>query len=446
MRKLFLYPEKLLKTLRSHDKTCLTSVQDLFIFIISVFLIVFIHNLNKQDEFFIPFPEKDLYELRGELTADSVKISTGKYIYSIAVKSAVSRKNITVFTPDKKIKIISRGENLDWGDSVRAELLEKIRPSMYAGSVGLQKKSEKFFYRARRAVKKRIDRKIDITGSENGLTLALLTGSRIDLMRDDVNKFRKSGCSHLLALSGMHLGIISFFFYCLIKPAAGVRTALVSVNIINVFYLFISGFSPSLLRACILSAVLSYTRLSCKKPPLSRSLFLTFLINVLITPGFISDLSFQYSYLALAGIVLYAKPFYRILLRWIPPFPAAAFSCSLSAQLFTAPLSAYTFGEIFPSGIIASVLITPVITLFMWTGLISLLLPAADILSPVYACLKYLNNIISVLIIKAVSFFSTFPPLSFNQVSFILLIIFNLSVMIVFTVPDPKLKMFKRYR
>ncbi len=93
---------------------------------------------------------------------------------------------------------------------------------------------------------------------------------------NDTAYFRKSGCSHLLALSGMHLGIISLFFFIIIKPVFGIKTAAAAVNIINIFYLIIAGFTPSLLRAAVLTAVLSAGRLINKKIPMHRALFLTF--------------------------------------------------------------------------------------------------------------------------------------------------------------------------
>ncbi len=379
------------------------------------------------------------------LYSDSVKLKTDRFIYPVCVRTAVSEKNITVIT-DRKFKIISKGENLNWGDSVRIKNLFKISDSLYKGNVILHAETTKPVLRLRKRIKDFIGRKIELTGSENGLSLALLTGSRDNLIRDDIVKFRKAGCAHLLALSGMHLGIISLFFYFLLKPLLGVRTALFAVNIINLSYLVVSGLSASLIRACILTAILSYAKARDIKIPLLRALFLTFIINVVISPHLADDLSFQYSYLALTGIVLYARPLYRIFLRFMPPLISAPLSCSVSAQLFTAPLSAYVFKEVFFSGIAASVLLTPLITVFMWSSLMGLFIPQTVIFSFIAAGLRGMNNFISSLIMNTASLFSVLPPLRINTVTFTLLIIFNLSVIIMLTAPSPGLKIFKRYR
>ena len=429
-----------------HDDAVKTYLRDILIIIISaVSVLCAVALLNRKTDFYIPFPSEDFKILEGRLAADAVKTGVSEYIYHVSAERMVSEKHITVFS-DSKIRIISKGDNLLWGDTVEAENLVKINDELYRGSVRHIGENGKLFFRLRRAVRENIEKRIKKSGSENGLSLALLTGSRNDLIRDDVLKFRRAGCSHLLALSGMHLGIISLFFYFLIKPLSGIKTAIISVNIINAAYLLISGFSPSLIRACILSAVLSSARLSSIKIPMHRALLLTFLINAFITPDNIRSLSFQYSYLALAGIVLFAKPFYRIMLRYMPPLLSAPLSCSVSAQLFTAPLSACVFGEVFPSGIIASVIVTPLITLFMWLSLIPVLLPCTECLSFVFSVFRLINNFLSEIIIYTVSFFSGFPGITFTGFLPAVLIIFDLSVIIVFTVPGAGLKYFKRYR
>ena len=428
------------------DNTFKTYLKDLIIILISVLSVLSgEYFLNRKPGFYIPFPSEDFKVLEGKLESDSVKKGVSEYIYHICAEKIISGKNITVFS-ESKIRVISSGENLLWGDSVEVKNLIQIKDDFYKGTVRVLEKNSDKFFSIRRAVRKVIESKIQISGSENGLSLALITGSRNDLISGDVLRFRKAGCSHLLALSGMHLGIISLFFYFIIKPAAGIRPALIIVNIINITYLLISGFSPSLIRACILSAVLSFAKAFNIKTPMHRALLLTFLINVLLAPDNTGSLSFQYSYLALAGIVLFAKPFYLIAVRFMPTYLSASVACSVSAQLFTSILSAYVFGEIFPSGILASVVITPVITVFMWISLIPVLIPSFQVFIPFYSVFRFINNLLAEFIVETVSFYSKFPSIRFNSFSFTLLIIFNLSVIIIFTVPEPGLKYFKRYR
>ncbi len=437
--------QKQLKNFQSADRAYLHYILDL-LFFLSAAVISLILFANNKNNFYIPFPEQDLYRLEGTILSDSKKIDTGKYIHSIGIYEIKSVKKITVLT-DHDLRILSKGNGFEWGDTVTVTGMVGISPGLFSGTVSLKEKGERDFYRLRRGIKKYIDRKMKLIESEDGLTRALITGDRSGLEKSDSDKFRRSGCSHMLALSGMHLGIISFFFFIIIKPIAGQRKTLVIINMINIFYLLISGISASLLRAVILSLVLSYASFRGRKTPLIRSLFLTFLINIFINPGFINDLSFQYSYLALAGIVIYAKPVYRILLPYLSPFLALPVSCSVSALLFTSLLSASVFGEIFLSGIAASFLITPVMTLFMWSSLLSLFVTFVLNISYLNQVFLNINSFLSGIIISIADFFSGFPPVRFeSNISLGLLIVFNISVIIVFTLPDPGLKIFKRYR
>ena len=440
------WPGNQFQNSKYQDEVLKTCLKDVIIILISVFSVLCLEGLlNREQDFYLPFPSEDFKVLEGKLAGDSVKRGVSEYLYHISVEKVKSRKNITVFS-DSKIRILSKGDNLLWGDYVEVENLVNIKDSFYKGSVRNAEKNEKKFFRIRRYIREIIEKKLKISGSENGLSLALITGSRNELISSDVLKFRRSGCSHLLALSGMHLGIISLFFYFIIKPVSGIRPALFIVNAINIIYLLISGFSPSLIRACILSIILSLTKSFKIKTPMNRALLLTFLVNIVLSPGSIRSLSFQYSYLALAGIVLYAKPFYRIILRYMPPFLSAPVACSLSAQLFTAPLSAYVFGEVFPSGIIASVFVTPVITLFMWSSLFPVILPSFQVIEPLFQLFRFINSLFADFIVGTVSLFSKFPCIRFNSFLFTVLILFDLSVIIIFTVPESGLKYFKRYR
>ena len=402
-------------------------------------------RFTEPPQFYIPFPDKDFSELTAILTSDSIKVNPGKYIYPVKTLQIKSKKNISVFI-NRRIRILSKGESLLTGDAVIIKNLCRIGNSFYSADIKRDNMKKKYLFRIRGYIKNKLENRLKAAGSDNGLSLALITGSREGLSVNNAAVFRKSGCSHLLALSGMHLGIISLFFFFMIKPFFGIRTAAISVNIINLFYLLLSGITPSLLRAAILTAVLSTGKLINKKIPIYRALFLTFIINTAIKPVNINELSFIYSYTALAGIIIFYKPIYRILIRYLPPIVSAPLSCSLGAQIFTSVISAYIFKEIFPIGVVASVILTPLITLFMWSSLIPLLIPFSHLIFFADRSFKIFNNLLSDLIISTASVFSEVPGISFNSFSFVLLIIFNLSVIIIFIVPDPGLKAFKRYR
>ena len=179
---------------------------------------------------------------------------------------------------------------------------------------------------------------------------ALLTGDRSGLDRDIVDMFRASGASHILALSGLHLGIIYLIIskltiplgnspmarksrYCIILSASG-------------FYAMMTGASPSIVRALLFIIIGETAGLLGRKKEPARILLAALTIQLFIKPDVIRTLGFQLSYLAMAGICFLYPSLERLYPggRW-DPFRKVwqAAMLSVSCQVFTAPLTWYVF-------------------------------------------------------------------------------------------------------
>lgn len=207
----------------------------------------------------------------------------------------------------------------------------------------------------------------------NALIRALLTGDRSGLDRNTVSAFRGSGASHILALSGFHLG----FIYLAVRKITAIfgnspamRTARsIAVMLFSVFYTIMTGASPSTCRACIFIILKELSDVGGQRRSTGAGAFHTALIlQLAFSPMQIKSASFQLSYLAMAGI-LYVNP---ILSKWLPERQLGwnpvrkiweSASMSISCQIFTAPVAWYYFGT-FPK-------------YFLLTNLISLPLTSA---------------------------------------------------------------------
>ena len=198
----------------------------------------------------------------------------------------------------------------------------------------------------------------------------------------------------------MHLGIIALFVFFIVRRFAGPRLSILAVNAVNILYLLMAGISPSLLRAVIMFALVSLGRLMGAKVGLMRVLVFAFSLSLMIFPGYFFSLSFQLSFLALAGLLMFTTPIADSLDRVMPGFLATGIACSLAAVIMTAPVSFYYFGVVYPAGIITSMLISPVVTLYMCIGLVCMLVPAPLLESsgllqqPVLTLLYYLIELI----------------------------------------------------
>lgn len=178
------------------------------------------------------------------------------------------------------------------------------------------------------------------------LTKALLTGDRSGLGGDIVGMFRASGASHILALSGLHLGIIYLILAKLTVPLGNSPQARKSRYCIILsasgFYAIMTGASPSIIRALLFIIIGETAGLLGRRKEPSRILLAALTIQLFLKPEVIRTLGFQLSYLAMAGICFLYPALERLYpgSRW-DPFRKVwqAAMLSVSCQAFTAPLT-----------------------------------------------------------------------------------------------------------
>jgi competence protein ComEC len=202
-------------------------------------------------------------------------------------------------------------------------------------------------------------------GGWGGLALALLLGIRDNLDTDLSELYRKAGSSHILALSGMHLAIISALIAFCLKRPLGLKAAAVCGALFIILYVFLVGAQPSLNRAALMYILGTLAVLGALPRSPGVLLGLAFLIQVAIWPESGLSISFILSYLALAGILSVGESLSEIFRGKIPEFLLQPLSASLGAFSVTAGVTAVFFGALYPIGIIAGLLIVPLTTVFM---------------------------------------------------------------------------------
>ena len=214
------------------------------------------------------------------------------------------------------------------------------------------------------------------------LLKALLTGDRSGLSRDTVRVFRESGGAHLLALSGLHIGILYLILSRLLWPlgnslrARRIRYALIVLS--AGLFTLMTGASPSIVRAFLFIFLTETARLACRPRDPVRVLCTALLIQLVITPSAITSVGFQLSYLAMAGIFLLfpeLESWYPKGLRFDPVrkvWQAAALS--ISCQVFTGPLAWYRFHTFPTYFLLTNLLAMPLTTLLMGSAMATLVL------------------------------------------------------------------------
>ena len=223
------------------------------------------------------------------------------------------------------------------------------------------------------------------------LLKAFLTADRSGLEADTLATFRTSGASHLLALSGLHMGIIYVLFDKLTQPWGGSRTAaFVRFALFGLgggFFTLMTGASPSIVRAYLFILIGEILRVSGRPRKPSRVLCLALLVQLVLDPSVIRTVGFQLSYLAMAGIFfLYPKleSWYPDGSRW-DPFRRIwqASALAISCQVFTGPLAWLRFHSFPRHFLLTNLMAIPVTTGLLTSAVTALLLDAVHLCPPV---------------------------------------------------------------
>lgn len=185
--------------------------------------------------------------------------------------------------------------------------------------------------------------------AEAGALLSALTlGLKDDLGHELEESFARAGMAHLLALSGLHFGVLLGSAALLLRRVGRLRDPLLLL-LVGGFVLLV-GPAPSVVRAALMAgAYLSATLLGVGRLEALPVLSLAALAALLLQPQMLFDLSFQLSYLALIGLIIFTGPLAALAGRRRIPggrFVSSGLAASVAAQLPSLSLVAGTFGMV----------------------------------------------------------------------------------------------------
>lgn len=224
-------------------------------------------------------------------------------------------------------------------------------------------------------------------------------------------KFRYTGTSHVLVISGLHIGIIiSGILFVLLKANIKKQMRYSITLLIITIYIFSVGFTPSIFRAYIMGSIFLLGNIFYEKSSSKKNLILSFIISLLIFPEWIYSLSFWMSYTAVFSIIIvYPK---------IPKITKFRYNYTnkilnslvfmLTIQLCMTPILFIYFKNLPLFSFLGNFIIVPVATLFILSAFLTLFLSnfyLEFLLSP-------LVNIIYIVLIKLVSIVAQIPYLT----------------------------------
>lgn len=193
-----------------------------------------------------------------------------------------------------------------------------------------------------------------MNGDEYSIITAILLGNDETLEPELKASYASAGVSHILCVSGMHVGVIFMILNFLLKPLDYARPLrLLKALLLMLFiwiYACITGLSPSVTRAATMFSFVTIGGMLRRNTNIFHSLFASLFILLIINPLLIFETGFQLSYAAVFGIVIFQQ---KLMELWEPKRKITNYfwnliTVSVAAQLSTFPLSVYTFGQ-FPN-------------------------------------------------------------------------------------------------
>ena len=221
-----------------------------------------------------------------------------------------------------------------------------------------------------------------IDGDAYAVVAAMSLGDKSALTRNLKDTYSVSGASHVLALSGLHLGII-YILFSLFLPRR--RWPALSQLVIILFiwaFVFLVGMSVSVVRSAVMLTVYGLLSIGNRDKMSINALAFTAIVMLMWNPSWLFDVGFQMSFMAVLAILLFVPLFedvfsaeYLMEHRWIKRIWGLV-TVSCSAQLGVAPLIAFYFGRFSTYFLLTNFIVIPAAMVILWLSIVVLVFPS----------------------------------------------------------------------
>jgi competence protein ComEC len=206
---------------------------------------------------------------------------------------------------------------------------------------------------------------------EQGLAEALLIGYKDDLDKNLVQSYTNTGVVHIIAISGMHLGLIYLLLLWLTKPIKAKKLQwLKAILILSCLWLFTlsAGAQASVIRSAVMFTFIVFAKAIDRKTSIYNTLAASAFALLIFNPFWLWDVGFQLSYAAVISIVTFYRPVYNWL--YVPnkllDFFWKTVAISIAAQILTTPISLYHFHQFPILFLLTNVFAVPISTAILF--------------------------------------------------------------------------------
>ncbi|WP_295431464.1 ComEC/Rec2 family competence protein [uncultured Prevotella sp.] len=279
------------------------------------------------------------------------------------------------------------------------------------------------------------------SGQSYAVLAAMTLGDKSSLSDRLKEDYSVSGASHILALSGLHLGIIYAILSLIFLRRRWQIASQVLILLAIWTYVFIVGMSASVVRSAVMITVYSFVSLLNRNKMSLNTLAVAAVVILIVNPLYLYDVGFQMSFAAVFFIILFYRPVLNLMPGCVMGIPVIRqiwqmMSVSLAAQIGVAPLIAFYFGRFSCYFLLTNIIVVPAATIILYGA----------VLMAALSFVPYLQTLLSALLLKVVvllnsgvSFVAELPGASIDgiaigllQLVLIYVAIFSFSVLVVY--------------
>jgi len=376
------------------------------------------------------------------------KKATGKMLLNQSIDSSPLKYKVddelVVFANTKTLKPALNPHQFDYAKYMKSMgVTDQI--TLHADLYFLEKNKTKTLFGVAAEIRNTIISKLkkqNFGEEELSIIQALLLGQRHDISAETYNDYKNAGAVHILAVSGLHIGILLLLLQFLLRPLEhlthGRKLKLVIIVILLWGFAFVAGLSASIVRAVTMFTFVAYALYLNKPSNTFNILALSmFFILLVFDPKLLFQVGFQMSYAAVFAIVW----MYPLLQKFWSPKNSVLkkiwqlLSVSVAAQLGVLPISLFYFHQFPGLFFVSNLLIVPALGAILGLGILVIILALFNMLPPflvtIYnSLIGWMNSIIG-WVAKQEAF--VFKDISFDAIQLVLAYILLVSSILFFT-------------
>lgn len=241
--------------------------------------------------------------------------------------------------------------------------------------------------------------KLGFEGDELAVLSALTVGDKTELSESIRESYSISGASHVLALSGLHIGLLYALLFFMLKPLTErwrLGRCLRSIILLLLLwsFAFFTGLSPSVVRSASMFSILALADLVRRESLSLNTVAATAFLMLLCNPVWLFDVGFQLSFLAVVAILLIQPLIYRLIpiQNKVGKYIWGLMSVSIAAQLGTAPFVLYYFSRFSTHFLLTNLIVIPLVTIILYAAVFMLFL------TPLFEIQEFIASIVRFLL------------------------------------------------